>query len=108
MKLQYDQIRTTTINRKEGLSALNIASLSPDYVATKEMQNDIIQQLPFKMVHIATIQETHIPQNCTFKKQNYAIITSGAIHTGICRHTHRTGTTSGRGSNINTSGSCTT
>jgi len=60
-KLQYNQTRDTTIKQKERLNTLNIASPNTDFFTTKEIQRDIIQQLTMGEIHIAPIQETHIP-----------------------------------------------
>jgi len=51
------------------------------------MKHDIIQQLTRQKIHIATVQETHIPHSRPFKHQNYKIITTGALRTGTCKHT---------------------
>ena len=75
-KLLYNQTRATTTKYKKWLNALNIASLDPDFFATNEIQSDIIQQITMNKVHIASIQETKIPQNHAIKNQNYTIITS--------------------------------
>ena len=75
-KLLYNQTRTTTIKNKEGPNTPNIASRNPDFFATNEIQSDIIQQITMNKVHIASIQETKIPQNHAIKNQNYTIITS--------------------------------
>jgi len=65
---------------KKGLNAISIASLHPDHFATDEVQQDITQQLIKKKIHIAIIQETHIPRNLSYEKKNgYRIITSAAI-----------------------------
>ena len=66
-RLLFNQKRNTAINQKNGPNALNISSLDPDHYATNSIQNEILQQLSQKNTHIESIQETHIPQNHTFK-----------------------------------------
>jgi len=86
-QLQFQKTRKTTINSREGTNILNVASLNPDHFTTTETQNDIIQQLTQQKIHIAAIQETHIPRNHSFKRRNYKIINSAAIQTGTCKTT---------------------
>jgi len=43
------------------------------------MKQDITQQLLKRKIHIATIQETHIPYNSSQKINEYRIINSAAI-----------------------------
>jgi len=79
--------RYTTINHQPGTNTLNIASLNPDFFTTNAIQHDIINQLTQQKIHIASIQETHIPRNHSFTNYNYKIITSGAKRTGTCKQT---------------------
>jgi len=52
--------------------------VNPDHLLTQEMQNDVTQQLAKQKIHVALIQETHIPRNINIIKNGYRIITSAA------------------------------
>merc|ERR1712112_186890 len=64
---------------KKGLNTLTVVSLNPDHFITDQVQQDITQQLTKNKVHIAIIQETHIPRNIDNGKNGYRIITSAAV-----------------------------
>ena len=56
------------MNNREGANTLSIASPNPDHFTTNNAQNDTIQQLTQQKIHIASIQETHIPHSHSFEK----------------------------------------
>ena len=63
----------------KGLSAISVVSLNPDHFITDEVQQDITQQLIKHKIHIAIIQETHIPHNTNHIVNGYRIINSSEI-----------------------------
>jgi len=52
--------------------------MNPDHFIASQVQQDITQQLTKKKIHIAIIQETHIPRNLNYEKNGYRIITAAA------------------------------
>ena len=64
---------------KEGNRSLSIASINPDNFAHEITQTEITEMLLRKKIHIAAIQETHIPRDLNYKLNGYRIITSAAI-----------------------------
>jgi len=64
---------------KKGYRSLSIASINPDTFAAKESQLQVVQMIQQRKIHIAAIQETHIPYDQNFKLSGYRIITSKAI-----------------------------
>jgi len=71
--------RRTIINTTRGRNALSIASLNPELLISREMQHDTTQQLIKHKIHIAIIQETHIPYNANHEVNGYRIINSAEI-----------------------------
>ena len=63
---------------ENGLRTLNIASLNPDSFKEHTTQQDIINELTKKKIHIATLQETNVTKDLNYQKDNYRIITSAA------------------------------
>ena len=76
---QEGKERPTAINLQTGINTISVVSFSPDHFATTEVQSDITQQLLRRKIHIAMIQETHIPRNSEYTWGEYRIITSAAI-----------------------------
>lgn len=77
----YDQgkPRPTTIADKTGQKTLKIASINPDNLTSQNKQNDLLHELQRRKIHIALIQETHIPHDIEIARNGYKIITSAAI-----------------------------
>ena len=72
-KARYDQHATRTANAK------NIAN--PDKFTSHYTELAVIQMVHRQKIHIAAIQETHIPHNHNYKLIGYRIITTQAIRT---------------------------
>ena len=66
---------------ENGLRTLNIASLNPDSFKEHTTQQEIINELTKKKIHIATLQETNVTKDLNYQKDNYRIITSAADKT---------------------------
>ena len=62
-----------------GLNAISVESLNPYHFITREAQQDVTQQLLKRKIHIAMIQETHIPQDRNFIRNEYRVITAAVI-----------------------------
>lgn len=76
--LQEERPRPTVIQMENGLNTISLASVNPDHFITREIQQDVTQQLIRRKIHIAMIQETHIPYDRNFIRKEYRIITSAA------------------------------
>jgi len=75
---QEGKNRPTVLSAKYGLNTLAIVSMNPDHLTTNEVQQDITQQLLKNKLHIEIIQETHIPKDQSFSRNEYRVITSAA------------------------------
>ena len=69
--------RTQLLNTQPGNRTISIASANPDNFITQETRLTITHMLK-KKIHIASIQETHIPHDQNYKFNGYRIITSKA------------------------------
>ena len=72
------QKRPTTISTKSGYRTLNILSLNPDNFISTTRQDDITHELQKQRIHLAAIQETHIPHDLSYKRNGYRGITTAA------------------------------
>ena len=63
---------------ENGLRTLNIASLNPDSLKEHTTQQEIINELTKRKIHIATIQETKMAKDLSYQKDNYRITTAAA------------------------------
>ena len=68
--------RQTTINATSGYIASIIATVNPDHLSTDQANQDILTQLSKSKIHIAGIQETHIPFGGILTLGTYKLITS--------------------------------
>ena len=75
-QLEYATHRKTLIIMEDGHRTLNIASLNPDSMRAREMQQEIVKSLTENEIHLSEIQETHITRACSYILDNYRIITS--------------------------------
>ena len=66
---------------EKGLNTLSVVSLNPGHFITNQVRRDITQQLTKRKIHIALIQETHIPRDLQYAKNEYCIITSAETKT---------------------------
>ena len=67
--MKKEEKEKKVLSAKEiGRNTLTIVSMNPDHLQTEQVQNDITNQLENNKVHIALIQETHIPQDRNFIK----------------------------------------
>jgi len=76
---QHGQTRKEVINMDAGNRTLCIASLNPDTFINPEQRITITNMLLMQKIHIAAIQETHIPHDLNYTLNGYRIITSAAI-----------------------------
>ena len=60
-----------------GHRTLNVATINPDAL-NNDTIDDIIAEMKRRQIHIAGIQETHIPRNLDYRKGGYRIINSAA------------------------------
>ena len=70
--------RITAIANNAGLKTLPVLSLNPDRLLGTEKQKDLLRELQKHKIHIAAIQETHIPYDQNYKLNGYRIITCKA------------------------------
>jgi len=87
-KIQTKNVQNPTIQRRthkknntfqpSWAKTLTIVSLNPDNLININKQNDILHELQKRKVHIAAIQDTHIPHGLDFARNGYRIITSEA------------------------------
>jgi len=70
------QKRPTTLSTKSGYRTLNILSLNPDNFISTTRKDDITHELQKQHIHIAAIQETHIPHDLSYARNGYRVITT--------------------------------
>ena len=63
--------------------ALNILSINPDNFISTTRQDDIMHELQKQHIHIAAIQETHIPNDLSYTRNGYRAITAAKRKTNI-------------------------
>ena len=75
--------RPQVLNMDQGNRTLSIVSINPDNLTTTESKLTVTHLLRKNKIHIAAIQETHIPHDQNYKLNGYRIITTKAlINTG--------------------------
>ena len=80
---------------KEGKRPLSIESINPDNFILESTQREITGMLQHNKIHIAAIQETHIPGDYNYKLNGYHIITSAAIHEQCAKRNQQIGIPTG-------------
>ena len=82
-KLLYIENRPRGEKRENqpGYKTLTIESISPDNLIADEGKTKLTRELQKRKIHIAGIQETHIPLGIEFARNGYSVITSSATHT---------------------------
>ena len=63
---------------QEGNRSISIVSINPDNFILQKTQLGITEMLLKNKIHIAAIQETHIPRDLNYKINGYRIITTAA------------------------------
>ena len=63
---------------KQGLRTLSIISTNPDNFIKIETGQNITQMLRRNQIHIAAIQETHIPHSLNYISDGYRVITTAS------------------------------
>ena len=70
--------RTQVLNTDSGNRTLSIVSINPDNFTSSETRLTTTHLLRKNKIHIAAIQETHIPYDQNYKLNGYRIITCKA------------------------------
>jgi len=73
-----EEQREEILTMKPGQRTLSIVSLNPDNFILPETRTNTTHALQRNKIHIAAIQETHIPHDLNYKHNEYRIITTAA------------------------------
>ena len=79
--------RRKTIANKPGKKTISAISLNPDNVINNEKQNGVLRELQRHKIHIAEIQETHIPHDVDPMGNRYKIPAKAAQKTEAGQNT---------------------
>jgi len=82
-RFEDGQERKAVISTEQGLRTLSIVSMNHDNFISEEARRNITQTLRRNKIHIAALQETHIPHSLNYISDGYGIITTSSTRQNL-------------------------